>query len=99
MSLIQAVACSNKNNPTGEIILSAQNVAPKVPNAYKILVDGCSNGDFVQVSFSGNLGDVILLVQVVSENTVQVKFFNPTTKSIDINIGTLRVLVTKKQEV
>lgn len=58
---------------------------------------GAALGDFVMASLNISLGGLMMFVEVSATNTVTFTFFNPTTDTISLDQGTLRVLVLKSR--
>lgn len=61
--------------------------------AVDVTVPGAKLGDFVFVSFSLDITDMILGAEVSAANTVAVTLSNTTGGTVDLGSGTLRVLV------
>jgi len=62
-----------------------------------VTVSGAALGDFVERSFSLSLQNLLLFADVTAANTVTVTLFNPTTAAVDLDSGTLRILVLKSR--
>jgi len=60
-------------------------------------VIGASIGDFPQASFSLPLQGIQIYAEVTAANVVTVRFFNPTKSVVDLEEGTVSVLVLKSR--
>jgi hypothetical protein len=63
--------------------------------AVVVPVPGAAMGDFVAVSYSENLQDIIISGWVSTPGTVAVRFQNESSGPVDLPAGTIRVRVTK----
>jgi hypothetical protein len=63
--------------------------------AQTMSVPGAVLGDLVEVSFSQNLGEVLLRAWVSAADTVSFQFRNPTASPIDLASGTVKCRVKK----
>jgi hypothetical protein len=59
-------------------------------------VTGASVGDYAEASLSVDQAGVIISAYVSAANTVTLSLFNPTTGTVNIPAGTLRIRVTKQ---
>ena len=60
-----------------------------------LAVVGASLGDFVEISFSLDLQDMILTAYVQAADVVEYRLQNESTGTVDLASGTIRVLVKK----
>jgi NDP-sugar pyrophosphorylase family protein len=100
MGLAQMAAYSRKVNLYNETIFGETKIPANDFISKKIILEGCEQGDFVNASYTTSLGDfIIITAQVTNKDSITVYFRNLSKKEAKLPIGTLNLLVTKKQEV
>jgi len=64
--------------------------------AVEVTIEGVELGDFAIASFSLDVSDLILGVDVTATNTITCILFNPTGGAINLGEGTLRIRVYER---
>jgi len=64
--------------------------------AVEVTIEGAELGDFAIASFSLDVSDLILGVDVTATNTITCILFNPTGGAINLGEGTLRIRVYER---
>lgn len=77
----------------GSATFDAGNLADGAGESTDVTVTGAALGDWVEVSFSLDVQDLILEGEVSAANTVTVRLQNESGGAVDLAEGTLRVLV------
>jgi hypothetical protein len=81
---------------SGSVTWNPGSIADGDEEAKEITVTGAALGDFVLVSFSVDVADLVLSAQVTAADTVTASLANNTGGAIDLASGTVKAIVTKR---
>ena len=79
-----------------EVMIDPGSLADGAGETQSVTIEGVNLGDFVLVSASYDLQDIIITGYVQAQDTVEIRIQNESGGVIDLASGTWRVIVIKK---
>lgn len=89
------IACSSEVTKKNTSNVSAQSVAANSKYTQNVTIAGVSLGDDVSVAYTKNLNGLMLNAYVSATDTVTCEFINPIAAPIALEVGSLKLKITK----